>query len=145
MGGQACILYGAAEFSRDVDMAVLADERNLDRLQRALAELQAEAVYFPSLSKAALQRGHACHFRARIPGADDVRLDVMSVLHGCEEFHRLWQRRRRLKLPWALKERLIKVDEELRVEQDALRAADRAYWQPLREELFRWRQDHHRR
>ena len=24
MGGQACVLYGAAEFSRDVDVAVLA-------------------------------------------------------------------------------------------------------------------------
>jgi hypothetical protein len=32
MGGQACILYGAAEFSRDVDVAVLASEGNLDRL-----------------------------------------------------------------------------------------------------------------
>jgi hypothetical protein len=39
MGGQACILYGAAEFSRDVDVA--ADDGNLHRLRRALAELQA--------------------------------------------------------------------------------------------------------
>ena len=29
MGGQACILYGAAEFSRDVDVAVLASDENL--------------------------------------------------------------------------------------------------------------------
>ncbi len=28
MGGQACILYGATEFSRDVDVAVAADEKN---------------------------------------------------------------------------------------------------------------------
>ena len=35
MGGQACILYGAAEFSRDIDLAVLADEKNLSRLQAA--------------------------------------------------------------------------------------------------------------
>jgi hypothetical protein len=27
MGGQACVFYGAAEFSRDTDFAVLADER----------------------------------------------------------------------------------------------------------------------
>ena len=25
MGGQACILYGAAEFSRDLDLLILAD------------------------------------------------------------------------------------------------------------------------
>lgn len=36
MGGQACILYGAAEFSRDIDLAILADEKNLDRLAQAL-------------------------------------------------------------------------------------------------------------
>lgn len=28
MGGQACILYGAAEFSRDVDVAVAADAQS---------------------------------------------------------------------------------------------------------------------
>jgi hypothetical protein len=26
MGGQACILYGGAEFSRDIDFAILASE-----------------------------------------------------------------------------------------------------------------------
>jgi len=34
MGGQACILYGAAEFSRDIDLAVDAGARNLERLRR---------------------------------------------------------------------------------------------------------------
>ena len=29
MGGQACVLYGAAEFSRDTDLAILADADNL--------------------------------------------------------------------------------------------------------------------
>ena len=42
MGGQACILYGAAEFSRAVDLAVLADDSNLRRLRAALAALNAE-------------------------------------------------------------------------------------------------------
>jgi hypothetical protein len=31
MGGQACVFYGAAEFSRDADLAILADARNLFR------------------------------------------------------------------------------------------------------------------
>jgi hypothetical protein len=35
MGGQACILYGAAEFSRDTDLAVLASPANLARLRGA--------------------------------------------------------------------------------------------------------------
>ena len=41
MGGQACVLYGAAEFSRDTDICVLADAQNLDRRRAALADLGA--------------------------------------------------------------------------------------------------------
>ena len=36
MGGQACVLYGAAEFSRDTDLLILADAANLARLEAAL-------------------------------------------------------------------------------------------------------------
>jgi hypothetical protein len=32
MGGQACVLYGAAEFSRDLDLALLPDPANLKEL-----------------------------------------------------------------------------------------------------------------
>jgi hypothetical protein len=32
MGGQACVFYGAAEFSRDTDFAIHADPPNLERL-----------------------------------------------------------------------------------------------------------------
>jgi hypothetical protein len=35
MGGQACVFYGGAEFSRDTDLAILADPENLKRLQQA--------------------------------------------------------------------------------------------------------------
>ena len=99
MGGQACILYGAAEFSRDIDLAVLADERNLSRLQAALGELNAASVFVPPLSTNALLRGHACHFRCQAAGVEGLRIDVMSVLHGCESFEALWSRRRTLSLP----------------------------------------------
>ncbi len=222
MGGPACILYGAAEFTRDVDLAILADEKNLKRLRKALAELRAEPVYFPPLDTNVLQRGHACHFRLNLPAVKGLRLDVMSVLHGCDGFDRLWSRRNRMKLPgvglvtvlgladlvqakktqrdkdWPMIRRLVEVDYHnrsrrpakakiafwlrecrtvstlielcrqhpeaalkvaasrpvvqtaiagnetqletaLREEETALRVADRAYWQPLREELAQWR------
>ena len=99
MGGQACILYGAAEFSRDVDLAVLADERNLDHLRGALSELRAEAVFVPALSVEVLRRGHACHFRCSAPGVEGLRIDIMSALHGCDPFEALWLRRSTLSLP----------------------------------------------
>ncbi|MDX2079626.1 MAG: hypothetical protein SFU53_02465 [Terrimicrobiaceae bacterium] len=44
MGGQACVSYGAAEFSRDIDLAILASEENKTRLQAALDALEAEVI-----------------------------------------------------------------------------------------------------
>jgi hypothetical protein len=222
MGGQACILYGAAEFSRDIDIAVLASDENMNRLHKALTELQAEAVFVPALGNEVLLKGHACHFRVHIPEAEGIRIDIMSVMHGCDSFEQLWKRRRTLRLPgvgsvhvlglsdlvkakqtqrdkdWPMVRRLIEVDfhnrerrpsqqqiefwlreartpallvelcrrypgmarrfagvrpairwavkgnmqaieAALRAEEDSLRAQDRAYWQPLRQELLQWR------
>jgi hypothetical protein len=48
--------------SGDIDIAILASEENLNRLRRALAELRAEAVFVPELSRDVLLKGHACHF-----------------------------------------------------------------------------------
>ena len=59
MGGQACVFYGAAEFSRDTDVALLADDQNLARLEMALDDLQAHRIAVPPLSLDALLRGHA--------------------------------------------------------------------------------------
>ena len=44
MGGQACVLYGAAEFSRDTDIVLLADTANLRRLQAALDDLMTQMI-----------------------------------------------------------------------------------------------------
>jgi hypothetical protein len=93
MGGQACVFYGAAEFSRDTDIAVFADPANLDRLSIALADLQAECIAVPPLELEYLLRGHAVHFRAHHPEAEGMRIDVMSVMRGVDAFDELWQRR----------------------------------------------------
>ena len=47
MGGQACVFYGAAEFSRDSDFAILAEAENLERLGEAMDSLQAEVIAVP--------------------------------------------------------------------------------------------------
>ena len=67
MGGQACVLYGAAEFSRDTDIAVLASAANLARLRRALDDLQARVIAVPAFQAKYLRRGHAVHFRCQDP------------------------------------------------------------------------------
>lgn len=94
IGGQAAIVYGAIEFSRDCDALVLADSENLDRLRTALAELAAEQVFVPPLAPEYLSKGHACHFRCRASGVEGFRIDIMSRLRGVPPFPVLWDRRR---------------------------------------------------
>ena len=52
MGGQACVFYGAAEFSRDLDILILADADSLARLRAALDELGAEPIAQPDFDLA---------------------------------------------------------------------------------------------
>ena len=98
MGGQACILYGGAEFSRDIDFAILASEENLTQLRACLDELDAEVVAVPPFSREYLERGHAIHFRCRTPEAEGLRVDVMTKMRGLDDFERLWERRNSIRL-----------------------------------------------
>ena len=93
MDGQACVFYGAAEFSRDCDIVIVADEQNLVRLTAALGELQAECIAVPPMDWSHLDRGHAIHFRSKHPEADGIRLDVMTKMRGCGDFESLWEQR----------------------------------------------------
>ncbi len=93
MGGQACVFYGAAEFSRDLDLLVMADAASLDLLRKALELVEAESIAVPALDGALLERGHAVHFRCRREEVAGLRIDVMSKLRGVDEFEALWPRR----------------------------------------------------
>lgn len=98
MGGQACVFYGAAEFSRDSDFAILAEPENLRRLQSALSQLRANVIAVPPFDAAYLERGHAVHFRSQHPDCAGLRIDVMAVMRGVAPFEELWQRRTSLEL-----------------------------------------------
>jgi hypothetical protein len=93
MGGQACVLYGAAEFSRDLDLALLPDPDNLDRLEAALAELEAEVIAVPPLTLKHLADGLAVHFRCRQQEVAGLRIDIMTHMRGVATFPELWARR----------------------------------------------------
>ena len=93
MGGQACVLYGAAEFSRDTDLAILSNSENLSRLGRALIELKADVIAVPPFEARYLRKGHAIHFRCRVPEAAGMRIDVMTRMRGVDSFAKLWKRR----------------------------------------------------
>ena len=93
MRGQACVLYGAAEFSRDTDLAVLANSANLEKLRRVMDDLRAEVIAVPPFEAKYLRRGHAVHFRCQHPEAAGMRIDVMTKMRGVEPFSKLWSRR----------------------------------------------------
>lgn len=64
MGGQACVFYGAAEFSRDTDFAIATDPENMGRIEAALAEEErmervADRIYWNPLRKELEQMRHA--------------------------------------------------------------------------------------
>jgi hypothetical protein len=99
MGGQACILYGAAEFSRDIDLAIMADPDNLSRLAKVLSALKAESVAVPPFHRKYLNRGHAVHFRCMDPDVERMRIDIMSKMRGVDAFPKLWRRRTTIILP----------------------------------------------
>ena len=99
MGGQACVFYGAAEFSRDTDLAILADAANLARLRQAFDDLQAEVIAVPPMELKYLRGGHAIHFRCRHPETLRTRVDVMAKMRGVDPFPALWRRRTTIELP----------------------------------------------
>jgi hypothetical protein len=99
MGGQACVLYGAAEFSRDTDLAILSSTSNLEVLRTALDDLQASCIAVPPFERRFLEMGLAIHFRCQHPEARDMPIDVMSRMRGVDDFAELWQRRTTLEMP----------------------------------------------
>jgi hypothetical protein len=98
IGGQACIIYGAAEFSRDSDFFILCDTSNLHRLKKALAALKARRIYYPPLKKEYLERGHACHFRCGTALVKNLRIDVLARMRNCDPFEKLWPRRHTIRI-----------------------------------------------
>jgi len=93
MGGQACVFYGAAEFSRDTDIVIAMSPTNLRRLRVALRRLRAESIAVPPLSRRWLRKGHAVHFRCHLAEADGLHLDIMATMRGMAPFETLWRRR----------------------------------------------------
>jgi hypothetical protein len=87
------VLYGAAEFSRDLDLVLLPDPANIDRLVAALGALEAEVIAVPPLAMEHLAEGLAIHFRCRQPEVAGLRIDVMTHLRGVAPFPEIWARR----------------------------------------------------
>lgn len=98
LGGQACVLYGAAGFSRDTDWVILASEENPERLTVAMQSLEAEVIAAPPFLLPHLEAAHAVHFRCRHPSVAGMRVAIMSRMRGVPDFETLWNRRTTLEM-----------------------------------------------
>jgi hypothetical protein len=87
------VFYDAAEFSSDVDLAILGNSNNLNAFRRALEDLQAETIAVPPFERRHLDRGHAVHFRCQAPGVERMRIDLLATMRGVDDFPELWERR----------------------------------------------------
>lgn len=117
MGGQACVFYGGAEFSRDADLALPAEPANLERLRTALGDLRAEPIAVPPLSIEVLERGHAVRFRCGHPDVERMRIDVMSRMRGVDPFAQLWERRTTAEFPDGFRLELLSLPDLVRAEK----------------------------
>lgn len=117
MGGQACVLHGGVQFSRDVDFAVAIDPDNLRQLKAALRELRARTLYYPPLDASFLARGHACHFRCGAPGVRGLRIDVMGRMRGADGFEKLWGRRLEITRPGIGRVALVSLPDLVRIKK----------------------------
>lgn len=91
MGGQACVFYGGAEFSRDVDLLVGSDAESIDLVGKAFELLYAELTSVLDLE--CIGRGHAVHYRCHRPDVEGLRIDLMARVRGLDSFGQLWSRR----------------------------------------------------
>jgi hypothetical protein len=62
IGGQAAIIYGASQFTRDADFWIEPTARNVKALRKALANLKAKPRFLPPLNLPVLKKGHGVHF-----------------------------------------------------------------------------------
>lgn len=93
MGGQACVFYGAAQFSRDLDLLIVTDPGNMSLVKAALEDLGAHRIAIPKFDPTLLDHGHAVHFRCTREDLAGIRIDLMSNLRGVDNFETLWKRR----------------------------------------------------
>ena len=70
MGGQACVFYGGAEFSRDIDFAIHADPDNLEPLRPRSATSRLQVLAVPPFSLEYLNVGMRCIFAAAPRGPE---------------------------------------------------------------------------
>ena len=102
IGGQATILYGASQFTEDVDLWVRPTGEEILRFLRALADLDAQVYKLtPPVTPPFVRRGHGFHFMIPRVGDDlPTFIDLMGRPPRVGSFARARARSRTLSPTW---------------------------------------------
>lgn len=101
ISGQACVLYGASQFSEDVDLWVRPDRNNFRRLLAALLHMDARVHKLtPPVQARYVGGGHGFHWIIPAGAEPEIYLDVMGRPPRVSSFDHEFLRARRLRTPW---------------------------------------------
>jgi len=97
ISGQACILYGASQFTEDIDLWIQPASSNLASFLRAMARVKARVYKLtPPITLKYVRKGHGFHFRI----GRDLFLDVMGRPPRVGRFLGAFSRAREFKTDW---------------------------------------------
>lgn len=101
IGGQAAILYGAAQTTQDLDVWIRPTPPNANALLRALSRVGARVYKLtPPMTSRWLGRGHGFHFTIPRRGRGSAYLDVMGRPPRVGSFAQAARRARRMRTAW---------------------------------------------
>jgi hypothetical protein len=96
ISGQACVLYGASEFTEDIDLWVEPRTRNARRCLEALASINARVYKLtPSFRVSLLKKGHGFHYRV-----GELYVDIMGRPPRVGDFSSALRRSRKINTDW---------------------------------------------
>jgi hypothetical protein len=99
ISGQACVLYGASQFTEDIDFWIQPKQQNFHAFLRAMAELKASVYKLtPPITQAYIRKGHGFHFRAE----SDWYIDVMGKPPRVGDFRRALRKARKISTEWGM-------------------------------------------
>jgi hypothetical protein len=99
ISGQACILYGASQFTEDIDLWVQPVPSNLASFLRAMARVKARVYKLtPPVTMKYVRKGHGFHFRI----GRDLYLDVMGRPPRVGGYLEASARAREFKTDWGI-------------------------------------------
>jgi hypothetical protein len=99
ISGQACILYGASQFTEDLDVWIQPTLKNLRSFLRAMARVKARVYKLtPPLTLKNVRTGHGFHFRI----GRELFVDVMGCPPRVGRFRDAASRARELETDWGV-------------------------------------------